>query len=186
MKREIMRKSVHIFFGTIFLLLVALTGTTTSLLAIGLCFAVGNIISIAIRRGYKVPLLEKIVLNVERENEKHFPGKAAVMFFASALVLLVLFKDYPMIVLASLSVQVFADAAAALVGIPFGKHKLYKKKSWEGTTACFVVATACLLFFYPIHIALIAAFVATLIEVLPLDDNLWIPIGTGIALKLLA
>ena len=40
------------------------------------------------------------------------------------------------------------DAAAALIGIPFGKHKIRLrftdgKKSWEGTAAMFLVSLIC-------------------------------------------
>ena len=98
---------------------------------------------------------------------------------------MVLFKEYPLIILAALSVQVFADSAAAIIGIQFGKHKLYQKKSYEGSSACLIVAIICISFFYPIYIAIIAGFIATAVEVLPLDDNLWVPLATGFAIRLL-
>jgi dolichol kinase len=34
----------------------------------------------------------------------------------------------------------YGDAFAALVGTKLGKHKIYKKKSWEGTVTMFVVS----------------------------------------------
>ena len=34
----------------------------------------------------------------------------------------------------------YGDAFAALVGTKFGKHKIYGKKSWEGTVAMCVIA----------------------------------------------
>lgn len=185
LKKEFIRKGFHLIFGIIFLFIIWQLGTGTSLLIIGTCLVVGAIISIIIKKGFEVPLFSKTVLAVEREKEKSWPGKAAIFFFISAAIVLILFKDYPTIVLASISVQVFADTAAALVGIPFGKHKFYRKKSWEGTITCFIVALACLLFFYSAPTAIIAAIVATVIEVLPLDDNLWVPIGTGVTLRLL-
>ena len=88
-------------------------------------------------------------------------------------------------VLAALSVQIFADASAAIIGMSIGKHKLYRKKTWEGSITCFIVATACLFVFYPLPIAIIGAIVATAVEVLPLDDNLWVPIITAATLKAL-
>jgi len=185
MKRELTRKAFHIGFGTAFLLLIALLGTLNSFYLIGAFLVLGIIISLIMRKGYTIPLFGKIIASVEREKEKHLPGKAAIFFFISALLLLVLFKDQPIIAMAALSVQVFADSAAALVGKPFGKHKIYKNKSWEGTIACCIVALVCLFFFVSPLIALIGALVATIIEVFPGDDNLWVPIGTGIAIKAL-
>ena len=185
MKKEILRKSFHIIFGTIFLALIWLAGTWTSFEIILGCLVIGTLISMAMRKGWDIPFLGKLVEFVERPNERHFPGKAAVLFFVSALLLLFLFRNTPLIALAALSVQVYADAAAALIGKPFGKHKIYHRKSVEGTLACLIVAFICLQFFLPLHIAIMGAVVATAIEVLPFDDNLWVPIGTGAAIKAL-
>ena len=185
MKKELFRKSFHTLFGVVFLLLIWFAGVQLSTIIIGVCLLVGMAVSLLILKGYKVPLFFNIVKSVERKHEKHFPGKAAILFFASALILLVLFRTEPTLILAALSVEVFADSAAAIVGRAIGKHKLLNKKTWEGTITCFIVALACLLFFYATPIALIAALAATVIEVLPGEDNLWVPIGTGIVLKIL-
>jgi dolichol kinase len=184
-KKEIKRKTIHLLFGVFFLLLIQFGGIENSINIIGLCLIAGIILSFAIMRGHKFPILNELVETVERDNEKHFPGRAAVYFFVSALILLVVFKEYPLIILAALSVQVFADSAAAIIGIQFGKHKLYKKKSYEGSLACLVVSIICINFFFPIHIAIVAGFIATAIEVLPLDDNLWVPLTTGFVIRLL-
>ena len=45
------------------------------------------------------------------------------------------------------------DAAAALIGIPFGRHKVMikpvnGKKSWEGSIAMFIVSSICGLFVF--------------------------------------
>ncbi|MFA5931411.1 MAG: phosphatidate cytidylyltransferase [archaeon] len=183
--REYVRKAIHVLFGLFFILLIQFAGTQMSALIIGLCLIAGTILSFAIIRGHEFPFIRKMVENVERENEKHFPGKAAVYFFVSAILLLILFKDSPQIILAALSVQVFADSAAALIGITFGKHKLYKKKTWEGSIACLIVSIICINLFFPLHIAIIGGIVATLIEILPLDDNLWVPLFTATAIRLL-
>jgi dolichol kinase len=185
MKKELLRKAIHILFGVIILLLIHFTGTTISTQIIFLCLFFGTIISIAITKGYKFPLLNEIVFKVERENEKHFPGKAAIMFFLSALILLIIFKTDSVIVLASLSVQVFADSAAALIGTKYGKHKLYKKKSREGSLACLITAIICLSFFYPLNIAIIAGIIATIVEILPGDDNLFVPLITATTIRAL-
>jgi len=184
--RELKRKAIHIIFGTAFLLLIYFTNIQTSLIILTLSLFVGTIASIAIIKRVTIPFLEKIVENVERENEKKFPGKAAVLFFISAIILLLIFGSNKEITLAALSVQVFADAAGALFGMKFGKHKLIGKKTIEGSTAFFVVALICLSISYPFPTALIAAIVATLIEALPLDDNLWVPLFTAGTLSLIS
>jgi dolichol kinase len=184
-EREKLRKTIHLIFGTIILLMIIYLGIPTSRLIIALGLLIGVIASLAIMRGYKLPLLQKMVEAAERENEKHFPGRAAVFFFLSALILLTLFQNNPTLIIAAISVQVFADSAAALIGIKYGKHKLLGKKSWEGSTACFIVGAICINFFYTLPIAMIAALAATIIEAIPLDDNLLVPLATGITLRLL-
>jgi dolichol kinase len=189
MEKEIFRKSFHILFGIIFLLLIYFVGTGLSFQIITVCFLLGLIVALLHRRGIKLPLFERVIFEVEREHEKHFPGKAALLFFLSALILLYFFKSEQGIVLGALSVAIFADAGAALIGKKFGKHKIVNKKHYiksvEGTLACFVIALVVLLFFVPIGVAIVGAIVATILELMPLNDNLSVPLATAVALKLL-
>ncbi|MFA6064537.1 MAG: phosphatidate cytidylyltransferase [archaeon] len=184
-KRELKRKSIHISFGILILLLINFAGTEISLHIIGLSLIAGTIISLGITRGHNFDIFKNIVEGVERENEKHFPGKAAIFFFISAIVLLIFFKNSPTIVLAALSVQVFADSMAAIIGTKYGKHKLLGKKSWEGTLTCLIVSIICINFFFPLSTAIIVGIIATIVELLPFDDNLWVPLATGAAIRLL-
>jgi dolichol kinase len=185
-QREYTRKAIHITFGLLILALIYFAGVTNATIVLGSLLILGSIISFAISGGYKIPILKEIVEGVERDNEKSFPGKAAVYFFISAILLLVLFKDHQQIILAAISVQVFADSAAAIVGINIGKHKIYNKKSWEGSIACFLIAAICINIFFPaMHIVIIGAIVATIVELLPLDDNLFVPLFTAVALRIL-
>jgi len=181
-KKEVERKIFHILFGTSILAMIILFGTKTSIIVLFACLVFGVILSILIKKGINFGIINKIVQTVERENEKNFPGKAAVYFFTAAIILLGIFPNNPTLILGALSVQVFADASAALIGMKYGKHKLYKKKTWEGSIACIIVAITCLTIFYPLPIAIIAGIIATTIEILPLDDNLFIPLITAAAL----
>jgi len=189
MNKEFLRKSFHVLFGIFFLLIIYFLGTNISLQIILTIFIIGLIFSLLHRRGIKIPLFEKIIFIVEREHEKHFPGKAALMFFLATIILLYFFRGEPSLVLAALSVQIFADTAAALVGKAIGKHKILSKKHYtktlEGTLACFAVAFFILLFFVSWEIALVVAIITTIIEFAPINDNLVIPLGVAVALKLL-
>ena len=65
------------------------------------------------------------------------------------------------------------DAAAALVGIPFGKHKVHlkpadRKKSWEGTAAMFLASLIC-------------GFVVFLLHYHFLFSTVFLPVFTGAA-----
>ncbi len=95
-----------------------------------------------------------------------------------------IFKD-PRIILCSLGYLVFADAAAALVGVPLGRHKFFGK-SMEGSLACFTASLLVgLVFLNPLW-AVSAAFFVTAVELAPLpwNDNLWIPTLSGCFLTL--
>ena len=65
------------------------------------------------------------------------------------------------------------DAAAALVGIPFGKHKLLGKKSWEGTLAMLIVSFTVGMLMLPVTLGVrwllatgVAALAGTVTELL--------------------
>jgi len=78
-----------------------------------------------------------------------------------------------------------------MIGLRFGKDKLFKKKSLQGSIACFVICFLLILTFLIAHqvssntlavIALIgglAAAIGELLAVKPLDDNFTIPVVTA-------
>ena len=101
--KEYTRKSIHLIFGIIFLTLIYNFGANISIQIIGACLILGIIVSLLMKYKIQIPFLGKIVANVERENEKKLPGTAAIMFFISAIILLVIFQDNKTIILASLS-----------------------------------------------------------------------------------
>ncbi len=182
---ETKRKVFHLIFGTLILLLIYFAGINASFIVIGSCAIVGTFISLAIARGYKIPRLAKLVESVERPDEKHFPGKAAVYFFISTLVIMFIFHDTPLVVLAALSIQVYADTAASIMGQRYGKTKVLQNKTYKGSFACFIVAAICVSAFYPFPVALIVALVAAIVELLPMDDNLWAPLFAATVIRLL-
>lgn len=185
MRRELARKFFHIFFGTLILFLIYILGTKDSFYLIFAFTIIGIILGYLIKKGLKIKPLTTIISFVEREHEKHFPGKAAIMFFLASLVVLVLFQQEKTIAIAILAVQVYADGFAAIYGKKFGKIKIFDKKTAAGTSTFFIISFFCLfLFFNPIY-ALILSLIATIIEALPIDDNFGVPIGLGIMIKLI-
>lgn len=190
MKTELPRKLIHILFGTFFLALIYYAGAEDSLVILSTIFVIGLIISFAIKNGVKVKILVKIIEMVERDYEKHWPGKAALLFFMAAIILLYFFKANPMIALAGLATAVYADAAAALIGKAFGKIQIGYKNTLEGTLSCFIVCIICIGFFFPfpqysIVLVLVPALISTIAEYLPINDNISMPLATAIALHFL-
>jgi len=189
MKQELVRKFFHMLFGAGFLGLIYFFGSEISFVVILSFFVVGLILALLIKNGFKNKILNSILNIVEREHEKHFPGKAALLFFISATVVIYFFKNEPLIILASLGTLIFGDSFAALIGKKFGTRIILSKnnytKTLEGTIACFLVSLIWISLFFPIYIAIIAALVGTLIEFFPINDNLLMPTAVAIIIKLL-
>ena len=86
------------------------------------------------------------------------------------------------------------DVMATAVGERFGRTKVAREKSLEGTAAFFVTAVLSgvflniTMFQMSFGLLFIGAFVAALVELLPLpvNDNLSIPVVSGGAMELLA
>jgi len=116
--------------------------------------------------------------NIHREAEtKRISGIFWTLL--GAVITIGVFRD-PKIVLCALGYLVFSDAAAALVGVPLGRHK-FLGKSVEGSLACFAASFLVGLAFINPLLAAASALLVTGIELLPLpwNDNFWIPILSG-------
>ena len=184
MRQELRRQFIHFSFGSAFIGLAALQGVELTRIVLILVFAVGLVFSHLIKRGVKIPLFFQVVQRVERDYERHLPGKGALLFFLGAIALMVLFQER-MTVLGALCVAVYGDAASTVFGIRFGKHPLVGKKTAEGTVAGIAVSFLFLQLLFPMHIAFAAAAIGMLAELLPWDDNFTIPLATAVTLRIL-
>jgi len=125
-----------------------------------------------------------------RENEVNAPTGFA--FYALGVGLTLLFFDYHVALLAC-SYLIFADPLASLIGVKYGKTKIWNGRSLEGTFAFFTVALMINLYFYHQGIfvdvknfalfSIITAIAAAVSEVVChgkyLDDNMVIPLVAG-------
>ena len=130
--------------------------------------------------GIKIPIYR----HVQRTKElKGF--HSSTHFLLGTLVAL---HFYPFdIALAAISMLVFGDALAALVGKRWGTP-FYRKKTLHGSLAMLVTSIlAGLIFINSIPLVITMALVATTVEVFitHVDDNLMIPIFTGLVGTLL-
>ena len=183
MRHELQRKSFHL--GMIVVpVAVYLLPHTPALL--GLIIATFATVAVDLMRlsdhrlrRFFLQLFRPLIRNHE---EEHLLGSTHYMI--AALLSVVVFDHE--IAIAALLFLVLGDAAAAIVGKRFGKP-LYWGKSPQGSFACFVV---CLVLGWPLlqsfEVALIGAIVATIAEAMPspLDDNMRVPIFSGIAMQL--
>lgn len=121
----------------------------------------------------------------EREQKPH----AVTWFFTAATISVAIFPKYMTIM--SITISLFADAAAALIGIRFGTRR-FKGKSLEGGLAFFLVAVMVVAATPKIAynrgeylIGIAAAMVGTLAELLTvdvLDDNFTVPLSIAFAM----
>jgi acyl phosphate:glycerol-3-phosphate acyltransferase len=119
-----------------------------------------------------------------RKNEYHDFTSATYMLI-SVTVCIAIFP--PEIAFVAISFLAIGDTLAALVGIQFGKRKLFgTSKSLEGSIACFIGAFIFALFYINPIVAFAGAFAAALSESVPMwvDDNLKVPITSGIVMVL--
>ena len=199
--REVRRQLVHlsglIVVFVAFFLGNNLTGFLSILFAI-LIFFLSYYLEVRNEIRKKIPLRIKKIEELEdraydlinsmvREKcEWRYMG--AILFFLASGISLLLFPRK--IAFISITVLAVGDSFSTIIGVHFGKHKtkINPPKSWEGTLGGIATSfLACLAF-----TNLIAAFVASVVgmtaELLPIriNDNLLIPISTGIALWILS
>ena len=111
----------------------------------------------------------------------------ATWVLIGSLISILIFTKYVAII--ALIFMSLGDTAAGLIGQKYGKHKV-GNKTWEGFFAgliiCFIVSIN--FPFLPLKISLVGAFVAMIMELLPipLDDNFKIPLGSGAIMMMLS
>jgi len=199
LKEEFIRKIPH-FTSIVIIFIYILIGQFSHRIAL---FSLTLILLILIeleyfRLDYKKNLrIFSFFAKYRREKERdHFGGE--IFFMLGAIICLAVF-DFR-IAAAAILMTTFGDITAALVGKRWGTHKvLGMKKTWEGTTAGFVVNLFIgwlfvrsafdnsLWFLYGSWgsaiwpVIIVMAITASLVELLveKLDDNLAVPLFAG-------
>ncbi|MFX1474392.1 MAG: haloacid dehalogenase-like hydrolase [Promethearchaeota archaeon] len=143
--------------------------------------------------GIRIPLISKVVRAAGRETEIGSFVLSPLYFAVGVAFPLVLFSILlPFTLIAASCVIAFlvGDAFSTIAGLLFGRHKwrINPQKTIEGTLTGFSLAFLVLLFFLSPISALLCAFLAGVIELLPipyLDDNLSVSLGTTIVFVIL-
>ena len=133
-----------------------------------------------VQNGGSVPVLTEAIRRAKRLREREI-AHAPFLMGAGVLVTVLIFPLKP--AAAGLLQLAFADMAAALVGILWGKRKLPHSpgKSWEGSIAFFVISLALMMTLYPFPVSLLLALAGAAIESLPYPDwdNFLVPCGVA-------
>jgi len=182
---ELVRKAIHLGSSAIPLLYWFLFDRQVMLGGV-IFLAVGFLTAEYLRLHF--PLAEKIFLAVfgtAIRNHEHRNLTGATYVFTGAVLTIFLFPRELAVV--SLLILSISDTVAALIGIPFGKHK-FLAKSLEGSTGFFIATLIILSVFMPetILLNLLVALLLTIAEALPLniDDNFMIPLLSGCLLSI--
>lgn len=180
LRKEFLRKFVHLLELPVLLVytvVAALYGPQAGILALTAILVILLEIEY-IRLEYKLKL--PVVIDILRRHEKD--NIAGNIFFISSTIICFAAFDYP-IALIALLITVFGDLAAALIGIKFGRTRIFRKKTLEGFLAGFLVNLLVGLMIIPGEwkIFVPMALTASLVELWTgkLDDNLTVPLAGG-------
>jgi dolichol kinase len=181
---EFHRKSLHLI-GLAVPAIYLLAGRALPVILVALTLASFSIFEIyRLRHGIPSKKVTTLVGPMMRPHENHKVA-AHIYFIAGVFIALVAFPKE--IAIAVILVSILADGAAALVGKMLkGQHWFSTKCSWEGTGVFFLVALPITSLIMGPLIGFIGALAATLVQMLPANDNLWIPIVAGLVMLCLS
>lgn len=184
------RKTYRLVMGSIFPLTYYFSSKVSALIITGICLSL--MILFEIER-MKHPGLYKWVLAHLGGIFKLKVGKltGTTYFLIGIFIIIILFEKN--IAIASIFFLILGDAGSAIVGVNYGKIKLFGKKTLEGSLAFLAIDLVAGLFFLLTHLLSInpfvlisGVFISTLVELfpIPIDDNLTVGISCAIAMKI--
>lgn len=184
---EYIRKLIHLSNLIIPAAYIFLIPEKYSFLLILSCFTILFIVIDIGRTRVKIiqSLFDRFLNYMMRGHELGGRLTGATWAMIGALITIILFP--PKIAVLALLFFSFGDTAAALIGMKYGNHKI-GQKSWEGflggLAVCLLIASVFPLL--PFTICAMGAVGAMVIETLPtpFDDNLKMPIGSGMIMLL--
>lgn len=179
---EYLRKTAHLLFGLVIAGVIFLVPATYALIIIGVSLSAGLILIDLCMKGYQIPVMSIVLKHMEREGE--FPGKGALFFVFSAFIAAIFFP--PPIAAVSVAILAVLDSFSTIIGIRFGKHQIWKKKTIEGFLGGVIITSVMLMLIAPPIYAVLISLVAGVVELVsPVDDNLIIPWVVAILITLL-
>lgn len=179
-KKSLVRKVFH-FSSAAIPTVYLLEGKRFTLMCILFLLTASAIFELLrIKRVIFIPMIQKYIQLKEEETRK---PTGSFFYLLGALITIISFPGP--VAIPSLFIASISDPLSSLAGLLWGRIR-FCGKSIEGSFA-FLVSSLCILliFSYPWHVALIAALVATLTELMTpriLDDNLSIPTITALTL----
>lgn len=194
-KAELVRKAIHLLSLAIPIIYYFIPKE----LALWIIFPVTAIFIIADLARYEIPQFSGFfykffgfLLRKHEIDEKKHALNGATFMLISAAICIAIFPKY--IMLCSFPVLILGDAASAVFGKRFGRHKIFpnKPKSYEGSLAFIVAGMVAVALTPKVNyiiaeylIGITATIVASIAEALSyeiIDDNIAIPISFGLTM----
>ncbi|MFA4907328.1 MAG: hypothetical protein WC602_03590 [archaeon] len=183
-RMQLRRQFVHFALGSALIGTYAFIGSLQAIFLTVFFLFFGILFSFLLKQGYTLPLVWRFHHHLKRGYEERYPLLGAIMFLVGALLAQLVFAK-PLVALGAMIVLVYGDSVSTAIGTHFGSMKWVGGKSIEGTLSGLVVSFLFLLALFPAGIAFAAALVGMLGEAVPLEDNIVVPIVTGLALTIL-
>jgi len=183
-----LRETIHIGSFLLSFICIYLLGNVMVASLILLVTVLYALSEVARVRGINIPILSSITWNAANKTEL-YEFAAAPIHFALGIAISLLIFPAPIRYVA-ITTLTLGDGCAHLFGMKFGRTPLpfNKGKNLEGTLFGFLFAfLGAMIFVDPVR-ALIAAAVGMLVEALPLplNDNLTMPLASGLILTLIS
>ena len=185
-KNDSLREAIHAlgFFVPVLAGLVGICPVTLMICVVSLLYLLSELLRM---NKTNLPLISAITRNAASPAEL-YEFTAAPLYFAIGILFTLLLFPAP-VNSAAIAIFTIGDSTAALFGGLISKKPLpfNKGKTLEGSLFGFLFAFLAATFFISPALALIGAMVAMIIESLPLpvNDNILIPLGTGLALMIM-
>ncbi len=180
-EKEVHRQSFHLAFGFFLSGILFFTNLDFFRLVSFALLGVG-IVLVLLARAKMFPVLNALLQKVHREHEK-IPGQSAFIFLIGALIPALIIPNSFAVFLGVFSMTL-QDGFSTLFGVRFGRTKIFPRKTVEGSLGGFAACAAGLLLFLPFSLAVPLALFATLIELLPVDDSLSVPVAVAFVARL--
>tara|TARA_Y100000766_G_scaffold277837_1_gene283793 strand:- start:1430 stop:2038 length:609 start_codon:yes stop_codon:yes gene_type:complete len=188
-KNEILRKLIHLFDSVIPLSLFYISRenllfilTPITIIFIILDFARHHI-------SYLGKIYSTFFNIVTREIEQKRNNVTGASYYLLGCLIVVYFFQDINIIISSLLIMSISDSFAALIGVKYGKTKIYGKKSLEGSFS-FFVSTIIILYIFMSNLSpfeyIYISLLITLVELFSfhrINDNLTIPVFAALALN---
>jgi dolichol kinase len=188
-RRELARKAIHLTSATVPIALALGIARRLALLLLGALLAIAIIVEVARAASpAAASRFDAIFTGLLRAHEARRLTGATWLIGAMFVAVLLLPRDAA---IAATWAAAVGDAAAALVGIRFGRHRSRRDgKSLEGSAACFLATLigALLLAHMVPAIALLVAIAAAVAERMPWphDDNIRVIAVVGVTAMIAA